>query len=149
MSDQDGLPDDMVRSLLSAMGDSAAPDPLLRARVLADAVLSAPVEPEGIVTVRDGDEGWSTLAPGVMAKVLYERDGIRTWLARLERGAELPAHIHVADEECLVLEGTVMLGGVRASRGDYQIALAGSRHDTVTTDTGCLLFLRSGRAIPA
>jgi hypothetical protein len=42
-----------------------------------------------------------------------------------------------------VLEGEVWVDGRRFGPGDYTVALRGSRHDSVRTETGALFFLRS------
>ena len=59
-------------------------------------------------------------------------------------GASLPAHDHPADEECLVLEGEVMLGDILGRAGDYHLAPKGLPHGTITSKTGALLFIRAG-----
>ena len=96
-----------------------------------------------ITVVRAAEGEWTPFAPGVRAKVLFDDGRTRTWLARLEREASLPAHTHPADEECLLLEGTVYLSDVLMAPGDYQIARAGSRHTRVYSPNGCLLLVRS------
>ncbi|MGH8501207.1 MAG: cupin domain-containing protein [Gammaproteobacteria bacterium] len=63
---------------------------------------------------------------------------------RREPGARLPAHVHVADEECLVLEGELHLGeGVILKAGDYHFAPRGLPHGAAERPSGALLFLRS------
>jgi anti-sigma factor ChrR (cupin superfamily) len=88
--------------------------------------------------------GWVALAPRVEAKALHHDGHGRSWLLRLQPGGALPAHDHDAgDEECLVVEGSVLLNGVLHTRGDYQLARQGSRHHEVYSEHGCVLFLRS------
>lgn len=94
------------------------------------------------------DQGeWQPLASGVSIKVLHERDGIMSYLLRLAPGASLPAHRHPADEECVVLEGTVRVGTqVEVHAGGYHLAHQGALHAHLHTDTGATLFLRG--AVP-
>ena len=58
-------------------------------------------------------------------------------------GATLPPREHITDEECLMLEGEVMVGDIRLSAGDYHFAQKGSQHGLATTQTGGLAFLRA------
>ena len=139
----DVIPENLVHALLGALRDpaDAKPTPSLRQRIL-DAAAREPA----IVVVRAGEGEWHPIAPGVSAKVLYD-DGIaRTWLARMGPETSLPAHDHPADEECLVLEGTMEVDGIRVAAGDYQVAMRGTSHGPVHSTTGCLLLVRSASA---
>lgn len=66
-----------------------------------------------------------------------------TCLLRLAPGARLPAHTHPGIEECVVLEGTVIVGQIRMRAGDYQRAEADSEHVEQWSDTGALVYLSS------
>jgi quercetin dioxygenase-like cupin family protein len=90
------------------------------------------------------DAGWRPLVDKAEMKILFD-DGVhRSWLVRMQPGGELPPHAHEdGDEECVVLEGEVWVDGRRFGRGDYTVALRGSRHESVRTETGVLFFLRS------
>ncbi len=66
-----------------------------------------------------------------------------TCLLRLAPGARLPAHTHPGVEECVVLEGTIIVGQTRMRAGDYQRAEADSEHLEQWTDTGALVYLSS------
>lgn len=54
----------------------------------------------------------------------------------------MEGHPHPFDEEIMVLSGEVFLGDILVQQGDYQIASAGSEHLEMSSDTGCLLFVR-------
>lgn len=94
------------------------------------------------------DQGhWQPLLPGVTLKVLHEHEGIMSYLLRLAPGASLPPHRHPADEECVVLEGSVRVGRhLRIDAGGYHLAHRGALHARLHTDTGATLFLRG--AVP-
>lgn len=96
----------------------------------------------------EADEGtWQPFAPGVQIKVLNEREGVLSYLLRLQPGASLPAHRHPLDEECIVLEGTLRVGtGIEIGAGGYHLAHQGALHATVSTRTGATVFLRG--AVP-
>lgn len=141
----DLIPSDVVGALLCALAPletsrSAAIKRRLFERIALEE--DAAHGPE-ITVVRAAEVEWTPFAPGVRAKVLFDDGRTRTWLARLEREARLPAHAHPADEECLLLEGTVCLGDVLMAQGDYQIARAGSCHTSAYSPNGCLLLVRS------
>jgi len=69
---------------------------------------------------------------------------VMSYLLRLAPGATLPAHRHRVDEECLVLEGVLRVGGrLEVGAGSYHLAHRGSLHATITTTTGATVFLRA------
>ena len=142
---EDLLTPEALEALLSAL-EPLAP---LRAGAIKSRLMERVASEErdreaaGITVVRAAEGEWTALAPGVRTKVLSDDGRTRTWLARLERNARLPGHDHPADEECLMLEGTVYMGDILMAAGDYQIARAGSRHTGVYSPTGCLLLVRS------
>ena len=77
--------------------------------------------------------------------MLHSEGRYNSILLRMAPGSSLPAHFHEDDEECVVLEGRVRIGDVRVSAGDYHLALSGSRHGELQSDSGALLFLRTTR----
>lgn len=132
--DDDELPPELQRTLLlaHASGDLPGPPPGLLAAVLARAM------------THQGSAGaWKPFAPGVDALALSSDGEVRTWIARMEAGASLPPHGHERDEECFVIEGSVMLDDDLLVAGDEQCARAGTRHDRVFSPQGCLLLVRS------
>jgi quercetin dioxygenase-like cupin family protein len=60
---------------------------------------------------------------------------------RLEPGGRFPEHSHDGPEECLVLEGELLVGGVRMKAGDFQRVESGSKHVEQHSPSGALLFL--------
>jgi anti-sigma factor ChrR (cupin superfamily) len=125
-----------------ATGLAAAPMPdavreRLRARILERAA--------GIRVVRADAGEWIPLLPGISIKRLRSDRERRseTNLWRLDAGAIIPEHDHHDDEECLVLEGSIIQDGVEYRAGDYLHARAGSRHVPLRTPHGALLLIRS------
>lgn len=127
--------------------------------LLGSALRVAPVEPglrerlrgrvleraAGIHVVRHDAGEWQTLVPGVAIKRLRV-DSARaneTTLWRLDAGAVIPPHAHEDDEECLILEGSILQDGVAYQAGDYLHAQAGSRHSPLSAPHGALLLIRS------
>jgi len=96
----------------------------------------------GFADIRLAD-GWQPLASLARMKVLHDDGETMSWLAELQPGCRLPAHEHGGAEECLVVAGEVWLNGARFAAGDYQYAAAGTHHDEVRSDGGCLLLIRS------
>lgn len=96
----------------------------------------------------DAHEGtWQPFTDGVQIKVLHESDGVLSYLLRLQAGARLPAHRHPADEECLVLEGSLQVGSrIEVGAGGYHRAHQGALHASLSSRSGATLFLRG--AVP-
>jgi len=101
-------------------------------------------EVPGTLTLRAGSGNWSEMAPGVTYTVLFE-DPIakrRSILVRALPGATYESHLHEqGHEECLVLEGDFVMGGLKLLPGDFHLAAKGSLHPPATTVSGCLLYL--------
>jgi anti-sigma factor ChrR (cupin superfamily) len=64
-------------------------------------------------------------------------------LVRMTEGASYPSHRHAAAEECLVLEGDLIVGEDVLRAGDFQRSEAGSVHPPQSTRAGCLLYILS------
>lgn len=95
------------------------------------------------LTVRSGSEGWHELLPGVRWKVLRQHERSLSYLVQLDPGAQVPAHRHPQDEECVVLDGELRIEDVLVLRaGDYHVAHAGDYHAAIRSELGALLFLR-------
>jgi quercetin dioxygenase-like cupin family protein len=97
-----------------------------------------------MLTVKVTDGQWIALLPGVEKKILNEdaEGRVQSFLLRMAPGSTLPAHEHDADEEAIMLDGDVMIGDIALTAGDYHFAPKGSKHGVVTTQAGCLVFLR-------
>lgn len=100
----------------------------------------------GTQTVRAGEGEWLPLGRGAWIKPLHldEQAGTRSLLLRLDPGGLVPSHEHVSTEECLVLEGEMIISGVRFGVGDYHVAQPGAVHGDLTSGSGGLIFIRTG-----
>ena len=102
-------------------------------------------QPARTETVRADTVDWISFSPNVWVKTL-RRDvdrNLQMVLFRIEPGGVVPAHEHTREEECLVLEGEILIGEHRVSAGDLHIAAAGAAHADITTRTGALVMVRS------
>ena len=89
---------------------------------------------------------WQPFGAGLHLKVLHEAAGIMSYLVRLEPGAELPAHRHPVDEECVVLAGALRIGELRVGAGGFHLGRKDVLHASIRSDEGALIFLRG--AVP-
>ena len=80
-------------------------------------------------------------------QVLYDDGETLSWYARFQPGGRLPAHEHTGVEESVVISGACYLNDKLMEVGDYQLCHAGSRHDNVFSEHGCLLFVRTPKAM--
>jgi ChrR Cupin-like domain len=101
-------------------------------------------EVPGTLTRRAGTGVWTEMSPGVTYTVLYE-DPVakrRSMLVRASLGSTYESHLHEqGHEECLVLEGDLIMGDLKLLAGDFHLAAKGSSHPPATTVSGCLLYL--------
>lgn len=114
----------------------------LRARILRRAREPAPAD---TYTVRSAEGEWTRIGPLSEIK-LVRRDwqsNNQSMLVRLAAGAEVATHSHTQEEECVVLEGELMIGEHVFRAGDVHIARPGATHVGMRTRTGCLLYIRS------
>ncbi|MEO0974510.1 MAG: cupin domain-containing protein, partial [Pseudomonadota bacterium] len=88
---------------------------------------------------------------GIRIKLLHEdpQTGAQTTLWRVDPGITVDGHAHEMDEECLVLEGDLEIGGERLVAGDYLLGRRGVDHPEVSSPSGALLLLRSQPYLPA
>ncbi|MFI4926611.1 MAG: cupin domain-containing protein [Burkholderiales bacterium] len=98
-------------------------------------------------TVRAGAPGWHNLRSGVLCKVLHEQGGMFSCLLQLAPGAVVPAGRSAAEQEWLVLQGSLRIGNVLVAAGDYHVDFSGTLHDALRTDSGALVF-RRGPPLP-
>jgi len=90
--------------------------------------------------VAAGEQGWQPLRQGVEIKPLHVVGERISMLVRFQPGATVPAHPHGLGEECLMLEGDLFLGDVLLRAGEFQFAPAGTGHEGLLSDVGCLLY---------
>lgn len=113
----------------------------LRDRVLQ--IAARPAAPAGQV-VKAGDGKWIALSTGVHIKALRvdAKAGTHTSLWRMDAGAVLPEHDHSAEEECLVIAGSVEWAGDRYLEGDYLVVPAEFHHTEIHSAMGATLLIR-------
>ena len=107
------------------------------------AIAAGENELPGTQTRRAGTGAWTEMSPGVTYTVLFE-DPVakrRSILVRALPGSNYGAHFHAeGHEECLVLEGDLIMGDLKLLRGDFHVASKGSTHPAATTRSGCVLY---------
>lgn len=147
-----------------------AADPALRKKIelwrdnfaVVDLLAAPEVPPEGLfdkitagidadlrevpvpLTKRAGTGDWEEMSPGVTFTVLFEDLAARrrSILVRALPGSIYESHLHDhGHEECLVLEGDLIMGDLTLLPGDFHLAPQGSAHPAATTVSGCLLYL--------
>lgn len=96
------------------------------------------------MTLRADAGRWKKIGPGVECKLLYsdKASGARSLMMRLAPGAIYPAHDHSSLEECVIVEGDMIVGDLQLHAGDYHVVQAGTRHGEVTSQNGGVVFLR-------
>ena len=108
-----------------------------------DAIDARETELPGTQTLRAGTGVWTEMSPGVTYTVLFE-DPVakrRSILVRALPGSNYGSHFHgEGHEECLVLEGDLIMGDLKLLAGDFHLAAKGSSHPAATTMSGCLLY---------
>ena len=119
-----------------------APAPDARQRMLANIMQRVNVPVMQVTRKNEGQ--WLDILPGVSIKILREdrAEQSQTTLWRLQPGASVPRHQHSRDEECLVLEGSVMHAGIEYFPGDYLLAPIGMPHDALSAPSGALFLIR-------
>lgn len=137
---------DRLLAAVPALPMPAARRSAAKARLLAglDAAPATASAPPGfdVVTADTGD--WRILRPGIALKALRVDPigGTHTSLWRLDPGARLCAHPHTQEEECLVLDGSILWEGRRYGRGDFLRAHPGTAHPEMEAPEGVLLLIR-------
>ncbi len=103
---------------------------------------------EGRPTVKidtTSDEEWETTQPGRRKRDLFNHpdypENIR--LSRLDPGTRIDMHSHDGGEEVFVIEGELYDDDGRYPAGTWMRFPDGSSH-APATDTGCLLFVKTG-----
>lgn len=140
------LPESLVERLLEAASvpvpgaQSRAAQSRARSRLMQRVAREAA---HSVRTVRHDDSAWQRYLRGVDRLVVEESGANCIWLLRLAAGASLPPHDHDhGDEESFVLSGSCIVNGELLRAGDYHLACAGSHHDRLVSEEGCMLWLR-------
>ena len=95
------------------------------------------------LVVRTADAPWQeTGTAGFLIKPLYEdsASGQRTWLMKVEPGAEAPSHAHDETEQIYVIEGSFYDQDNTYGPGDFAIRAPGVMHTGGSKD-GAIVFL--------
>ena len=84
-----------------------------------------------------------TPEPGLSMRILNVDHANRRFscLLRFAPGARLPAHPHASAEECIVLEGSIWMGGVEMTAGTFLRVEEGVDHVEQWSDTGAVAFV--------
>lgn len=95
------------------------------------------------------DRKWSvTDYPGIERSLFRNNEtGGRSSVVRLAKGSRFPRHAHHGTEEVVVLVGTVRIGGVELSPGDYLFTSPGEEHDVVAV-SDATIFVSSQMSTP-
>jgi quercetin dioxygenase-like cupin family protein len=86
--------------------------------------------------------------PGIERSLFRNNEtGGRSSVVQLSQGARFPRHAHHGTEEVVVLAGTVRIGGIELSPGDYLFTSPGEEHDVVAV-CDALIFVSSQKSTP-
>ena len=91
---------------------------------------------------------WDQRRPGVHWKVLREEGDRKTVLVRYDRGAVIPRHRHLGDEEIFVIEGSVSDDTGTCKAGDYARRPPGCVHTVRSGDGALVLAIMTGGTEP-
>lgn len=148
------MPEHDPAALLAALaGLELGPAPSMEARERMRAALMAKLPPAARAptthVLRKDDGEWRALLPGVRIKTLRSDPvgGTATTLWQVEPGASVPPHVHHHEEECLVLEGSIIKDGVEYFPGDYLLAEVGEAHASFHSPRGAVFLIR-GELVP-
>jgi len=101
---------------------------------------------DGVLIARPKEMNWTAgELPGVFLKVLFN-DAVRgytTAMVRMTPGTHYPSHRHTGVEELYLLEGDLFVGDLAMRAGDYCRGEAGSIHEEIATQNGCLFVVTS------
>lgn len=142
------LDTDLIAALAGA-SLPAAVDAGMAARVRGQLFQRVHAAAPGYLFVHSHEGEWVNVLQGVDLKLLRQDDMSRSFLLRLMPGARVPPHDHALDEESLVLEGDATINGVLCLVGDYHMAPRNKPHGWISSENGCLLFIRGAAHRPA
>jgi len=94
-------------------------------------------------TVRANEGRWFDVAEGVrMKKLSSDRSrNTVTVLMEMDPGSAFPPHDHRKSEDSFLVRGSCKIGSLEFFPGDFHHTEPGSRHETITSDEGCLILL--------
>ncbi|MEQ1662844.1 MAG: cupin domain-containing protein [Thiobacillus sp.] len=135
------LDSDVIEALAAATPPNA-PSPEASARMREALFQRVHASTPDYLFVHAHEGEWVPLLRGVELKLLRQDNEQRSYLLRIAAGARIPPHEHALDEESLVLEGDVTINGILCHAGDYHFAPRGKPHSRISSEAGCLLFVR-------
>lgn len=97
----------------------------------------------GTSTVPMSEGVWENIAPGIERKIVYvnRSEGVQSYFVRMQAGATLQEHDHDADEQCVILQGQLEIGGVVFDAGTYHLARRGIPHVQITAHSDAIFFI--------
>jgi quercetin dioxygenase-like cupin family protein len=103
-----------------------------------------------VLVKKAADREWkATDYLGIERSLFRNNDaGGRSSVVRLTRGARFPRHAHEGTEEVVVLAGTVRIGGIELTSGDYLFTSPGEEHDVVAVSDTATIFVSSQKSTP-
>jgi quercetin dioxygenase-like cupin family protein len=102
-----------------------------------------------VLVNKAADREWRTTDYAGIERSLFRNNetGGRSSVVRLAKGSRFPRHAHTGTEEVVVLSGTVSIGGVDLSLGDYLFTSPGEEHDVIAV-SDALIFVSSQKSTP-
>lgn len=99
-----------------------------------------------MLLTKHAERNWSTTPfEGIERNLLRNSEGGgRTSFVRMAQGAKFPRHRHQTDEDVVVMEGHILIGGEELTAGDYLHTCANEEHDIVALSDS-VLFVSSER----
>ncbi len=134
--------DPSLLEALATAGPSVTPDAETVARIREQLFQRVHSSIDDYLFVHSHEGEWIRLLRGVELKLLRQDGDSRSYLLRMAPGSRIPSHAHALDEESLILEGDATINGVLCRAGDYHFAPQGKPHSALTSQDGCLLFVR-------
>lgn len=142
---------DAIVSQLGLGAPEATPSAQVRDQLLArlaresHPTKSAAATPTAHLDVFSHEGQWRKLFEGGYSKVLFTEptNGYVTSLLKLEPGTRLPNHRHKGNEQCMIMMGEFRMHGKIYGPGDFTVALDGTEHLDLYTETGALVMLVS------
>lgn len=97
----------------------------------------------GTSTIAMSDGVWEDIAPGIERKIVYVNrvEGVQSYFVRMQAGATLQEHEHDADEQCVILQGQLEIGGEIFEAGTYHLARRGIPHVPITAHSDAIFFI--------
>ena len=94
-------------------------------------------------TLRANEGKWVAISPGVRMKKLSS-DRSRhtvTVLMEMQPGSSVPPHEHHHPEDSYIVSGSARLGDLVLFAGDFHHVDAGTHHESIVSEEGCLALL--------